>query len=38
MMVNAGITRLVYKEPYRDTKGLDLLREAGIIVETFKGD
>jgi dCMP deaminase len=38
MMVNAGITRLIYKEPYRDTKGLDLLREAGIIVETFKGD
>jgi len=38
MMINAGITRLIYKEPYRDTKGLDLLREAGILVEIFKGD
>lgn len=38
MMINAGIARLVYKDTYRDTKGLDLLKQGGIIVETFEGD
>jgi len=38
MMINAGIVRLVYKELYRDSQGIDKLKEGGIIVETFKGD
>ena len=36
MMINAGITRLVYQDIYRDTQGLDLLQQAGIITEQFK--
>ena len=36
MMINAGITRLVYQDIYRDTEGLDLLQQAGIITEQFK--
>ena len=36
MMINAGITRLVYQEIYRDIEGLDLLQQAGIITEQFK--
>lgn len=35
-IIDAGITRFVYQDTYRDTKGLDLLEEAGIIVEQFK--
>jgi len=30
MLVNAGIVGVVYKEPFRDTSGIDLLREVGI--------
>lgn len=36
MMINAGIARLVYQDIYRDTEGLDLLQQAGIITEQFK--
>ena len=36
MMINAGITKVVYADTYRDTQGLDLLHEAGIIIENFK--
>jgi len=31
MLINAGIKELVWQETYRDTSGLDLLKEAGII-------
>lgn len=31
-IVNAGIVRVVYKTPYRDTSGLELLRSAGLSV------
>lgn len=37
MLINAGITRLVYQDIYRDTQGLDLLQKAGIVTENFKG-
>ena len=36
MLINAGITRLAYQDIYRDTEGLDLLQQAGIITEQFK--
>lgn len=38
MLINAGITRLVYQDIYRDTQGLDLLQKANIITENFKGE
>lgn len=38
MLINAGITRLVYQDIYRDTQGLDLLKKAGIVTENFKGE
>lgn len=31
MLINAGIKELVWQETYRDTSGLDLLKQAGII-------
>lgn len=31
-IVNAGIVRVVYETPYRDTSGLELLRSAGLSV------
>jgi len=33
MMIQAGITRLVYKDTYRDQGGTDLLQLAGVVVE-----
>ena len=35
LILQAGITRLVYEEEYRDTSGLDLLHRAGIKVEKY---
>lgn len=35
LILQAGITRVVYAEEYRDTSGLDLLRRAGITVEKY---
>lgn len=37
MLVNAGISRLVYDETYRDKEGLKLLESCGIVVEQFNG-
>ena len=31
--MQAGITRVVYLEEYRDTNGLDFLRRAGVEVK-----
>lgn len=36
MLINAGIKELVWQETYRDTSGLDLLEQAGIITRQFK--
>jgi len=35
MLVNAGISRLVFKDTYRDTEGLQLLESCGIITEQY---
>lgn len=35
-MVNANVQRVVYDEEYRDTSGLDILRNAGIEVCRFR--
>ena len=34
-IINAGISKVVYCEEYRDTSGLDILRESGIEVCQF---
>jgi len=36
MLINAGIKELVWQETYRDTSGLDLLKEAGIITRQIQ--
>ena len=33
LIIQAGITRVVYKDEYRLTDGVDLLKRAGITVE-----
>ena len=33
LIIQAGIKRVVYRDPYRLTDGIDLLRRAGIEVE-----
>jgi dCMP deaminase len=38
MVAQAGIKRLVFKEQYRDTTGIQLLKEHGIIVEQLTVD
>ncbi|HHY11346.1 MAG TPA: cytidine deaminase [Firmicutes bacterium] len=36
MLINAGITRVVYEDPYPDNLSRQLMKEAGMIVEHFK--
>ena len=36
LIIQSGISRVVYSEEYRITDGLDLLRRAGIKVEKFE--
>lgn len=36
LIINAGISRVVYGETYRDTSGLDMLREGGVEVLTIE--
>ena len=36
-IVNAGISKVIYDKPYRDTSGLTLLQKSGIDVIKFKG-
>jgi len=38
MVAAAGISRVVYKEAYRDTSGIENLRNLGVKVEKFKED
>lgn len=35
MMVQAGVKRLVYKTPYRDASGLDLLEGSGVRIQQY---
>ena len=34
-IVNAGIDSVVYDEEYRDTSGIDILKESGVTVKKF---
>lgn len=36
LIIQAGIKRVVYAEEYRITEGIDLLRQAGIIVDKIE--
>lgn len=36
MLIAAGVKEVVYSEQYRDSRGLDLLRQAGIIVRKYE--
>lgn len=36
LIIQAGITRVVYGEKYRDTSGLELLKRAGITTKLLK--
>ena len=36
LIIQSGITRLVYTEQYRDTSGLELLERAGIEIKQLK--
>jgi dCMP deaminase len=35
MMVQAGVKRIVYKTPYRDASGLDLLEGSGVRIQQY---
>ena len=35
-IINSGIKEVVYKEAYRDTSGVDLLKECGIDVRQYQ--
>lgn len=36
LIIQSGIIRLVYKDDYRTSEGIDLLRQTDIIIEKFK--
>ena len=38
LVYQSGIKRLVYKEGYRDTSGLDFLKKAGVQIEHLKDE
>ena len=38
LLVQAGVTRVVYAESYRCNKGLLLLRDCGIVVEQYSSE
>lgn len=35
LLINAGVVRVVYQEQYRDAGGIELLLNAGVLVEDF---
>ena len=35
-IINSGIKKIIYKETYRDTTGIELLKKANVNVESFK--
>jgi len=38
ILINAHVSRVVYNNPYPDTRALDFLREAGVEIEEFSTD
>jgi len=36
MIVNAGIKKVIYCDEYRDSKGIDILKNSGIVVEKYE--
>ena len=38
MLASCGIERVVYLQEYRDTKGIDILKECGIVVDKLKSE
>lgn len=36
LIIQSGITRLVYSEPYRDNSGIELLTRAGVKIKQLK--
>lgn len=38
MIINSGIKRVVYDQPYPDEFSMQLFEEAGVLVERFKGE
>lgn len=36
LIIQAGVKRVVYAEEYRTTEGIDLLRQAGIVVDQIE--
>lgn len=38
MLASCGIERVVYLREYRDTKGIDILKECGIVVDKLDSD
>ena len=37
MIVNAGIKHVIFCDEYRDSKGLDILKNSGVSVEKYEG-
>jgi deoxycytidylate deaminase len=37
MIVNAGIKKVIFCDEYRDSKGLDILKNSGVSVEKYEG-
>ena len=37
LIIQSGIFRLVYKDDYRTSEGIDLLRQTNIIIDKFEG-
>ena len=37
LLINAGIKKIVYKNPYPDNLGMELIKESGIEVEIYEG-
>ena len=37
MLASCGVSRVVYLQEYRDTKGIEVLKQCGIIVEKLEG-
>lgn len=38
LIIQAGISRVIYETPYRDAGALDLLRTGGVLVERYEGE
>ena len=38
MIINSGIKRVVYDQPYPDEFSMQLFEESGVLVERFEGE